>query len=109
MGLNLSRGKPVKYYSSDRIAQLMGNGLLTFIDEKTYFSDFFNKNEIITYKDLDDLSEKIVKFKKDNKQRKKIAKNGKAKYLKHFNSDKVAKFMINKILDINKKEKFIWD
>ena len=27
MGLNLSRGKPIKYYSSDRIAQLMGNGL----------------------------------------------------------------------------------
>ena len=33
MGLNLSRGKPIKYYSSDRIAQLVGNGLLTFIDE----------------------------------------------------------------------------
>ena len=28
MGLNLSQGKPLKYYSSDRIAQLMGNGLL---------------------------------------------------------------------------------
>ena len=40
MGLNLSRGKPVKYYSSDRIAQLMGNGLLTFIDKKTHYSDF---------------------------------------------------------------------
>ena len=37
MGLNLSRGKPVKYYSSDRLAQLMGNGLLTFIDEKLLF------------------------------------------------------------------------
>ena len=35
MGLNLSRGKPIKYYSSDRIAQLIGNGLLTLIDEKT--------------------------------------------------------------------------
>ena len=34
MGLNLSRGEPLKYYSSDRIAQLMGNGLLTFINEK---------------------------------------------------------------------------
>ena len=45
MGLNLSRGKPIKYYSSDRIAQLMGNGLLTFIDEKTKFSDFFSKKE----------------------------------------------------------------
>ena len=44
MGLNLSRGKPIKYYSSDRLAQLMGNGLLTFIDEKTCYSDFFYFN-----------------------------------------------------------------
>ena len=29
MGLNLSRGKPIKYYSRDRIVQLIGNGLLT--------------------------------------------------------------------------------
>ena len=34
MGLNLSRGKPTKYYTSNRIASIMGNGLLTFIDEK---------------------------------------------------------------------------
>ena len=33
MGLNLSRGMPTKYYSSDRIAQLLGNGLLTFVDK----------------------------------------------------------------------------
>ena len=26
MGLNLSRGKPTKYYSSNRIASIMGNG-----------------------------------------------------------------------------------
>jgi hypothetical protein len=109
MGLNLSRGKPAKYYSSDRIAQLMGNGLLTFIDEKTCFSDFFSKNELITYKNLDDLSEKIMKFKIDDKQRRKIAMNGKIKYLRYFNSDKVTRFMINTILDINKKEKFIWN
>jgi hypothetical protein len=35
MGLNLSRGKPIKYYSSDRIAQLWEMVLLTFIDKKT--------------------------------------------------------------------------
>ena len=49
MGLNLSQGKPVKYYSSDRFAQMIGNGLLVFIDKKTKFSDFLSKNEIITY------------------------------------------------------------
>ena len=42
MGLNLSRGKPIKYYSSDRIAQFVGNGLVTFIHKDTKYSDFFS-------------------------------------------------------------------
>ena len=40
MGLNLSRGEPIKYYSSDRITQIIGNGLVTLIDEKTGYQDF---------------------------------------------------------------------
>ncbi len=109
MGLNLSRGKPIKYYSSDRIAQLMGNGLLTFIDEKTSYSDFFSKKEIVTYKNYNDLVEKIMKYKKDDKNRRLIAKNGKTKYLKYFNSTKTAKYIINKTFQINSKENFLWD
>ena len=38
MGLNLSRGEPIKYYSSDRITQIIGNGLVTLIDEKTGYA-----------------------------------------------------------------------
>ena len=34
MSLNLSRGKPLKYASSNRIASYVGNGILTFIDER---------------------------------------------------------------------------
>ena len=102
MGLNLSRGKPIKYYSSDRIAQLIGNGLLTLIDEKTYLSDFFSNKELIFYKDMNDLSEKILKFKKDKKEGKKIAKNGKLKYFKYFNSTIVSDFIINRTFDIKK-------
>ena len=40
MGLNLSRGSPIKYYSSDRITQITGNGLVTLIDKKTGYRDF---------------------------------------------------------------------
>ncbi len=108
MALNLSRGKPIKYYSSDRLAQLMGNGLLTFIDEKTHYGDFFTKNELITYSSLDDLTEKMNKYKKDDNKRKQIAKNGKNKYLKYFNSTLVAQFIIDKTFKINKKNKYIW-
>ena len=67
MGLNLSRGKPYKYYSSDRIAQLMGNGLLTFVDKKTRLNDFFFNKELIFYNDIYDLSYKLKKYKKDIK------------------------------------------
>ena len=109
MGLNLSRGKPIKYYSSDRIAQLMGNGLLTFIDEKTCLGDFFSNNEIVLYKNIYDLSEKLNKYKRDKKQRTKIARNGKQKYLKYFNSTLVSDYIISKTLDIKSKRKFIWE
>ena len=74
MGLNLSQGKAVKYYSSDRFAQLIGNGLLVLVDEKTKFENFLNKNEIITYTKINDLSEKIIKFNKNDKLRKKLQK-----------------------------------
>ena len=109
MGLNLSRGEPVKYYSSDRLAQLLGNGLLTFVDIRTNFDHFFSNNQIIFYKDLNDLSYKINKYKKDSKERKRIARNGNNFYLKEFNSTKVADFILSKTLDYKSNYKFIWE
>ena len=108
MGLNLSRGSPIKYYSSDRITQITGNGLVTLIDEKTQYRDFFSNKEMVFYSNISDLSEKILKISRDEKLRKSIGKKGKLKYLKYFNSTKVAKFIIDKTLNINSKEKFLW-
>ena len=96
MGLNLSRGSPTKYYSSNRIASLMGNGLLTFIDKKTSMNDFFTKSEIIFYNNLEDLSDKILFYKKNERARIKIAKRGKVKYFKLFNETKISKYFIDK-------------
>jgi glycosyltransferase involved in cell wall biosynthesis len=109
MGLNLSRGETLKYYSSDRIAQIIGNGLVTLIDEKTMYSDFFSNNEMVFYKDINDLSEKIIKISKDEKLRKKIAKAGKIKYTKYFNSNNVAQYIINKSFDLKLKNKYLWE
>ena len=108
MGLNLSRGMPIKYYSSDRMAQLLGNGLLTFVDIATGFGDFFSKDQIIFYKNIDDLGYKLNKYKKDFKVRKKIAKNGSEFYLKEFNSTLVSDFILSKTLDYKTKRSFIW-
>jgi len=108
MGLNLSQGKPIKYYSSDRITQLVGNGLLTFIDKKTQFGDFFNEDELIFYNSISELSEKIIKYSLDDKERIKIAKKGKYKYFKFFNSSLIAKYIISTTFG-EKKIKYLWD
>jgi len=109
MGINLSRGQPVKYYSSDRIAQLLGNGLLTFVDQKTQLGDFLTNDQIIFYKNLDDLSYKLNKYKKDKKEAKRIAKNGKTAYLKNFNSTIISDFILSKLFDYKSKNRFIWE
>ena len=107
MGLNLSRGKPIKYYSSDRIAQLMGNGLLTFVDKRTLFSNFISKNQIIYYDDINDLGYKLAKYKKDHKERKRIAQNGKEFYLKYLNSTLIADFILSRTMSYKSKNNFI--
>ncbi len=109
MGLNLSRGEAIKYYSSDRITQILGNGLVCLIDEKTKYRDFFNDKEMVFYKSLNDLSEKIIKLSSDDKLRRNIGKNGKLKYLKYFNSDLVSKFIVDKTLGKKSNIKYYWE
>ena len=87
----------------------MGNGLMTFIHEDTKYSDFFNKDEIVTYRNLKDLINKIKYYVKNDKKRKFIAFNGKKKYLKEFSSEKISKYIILKSFNIKSKDKFIWD
>jgi glycosyltransferase involved in cell wall biosynthesis len=107
IGLNLSQGKAAKYYSSDRFSQLIGNGLLVMIDEKTKIGNFFNNREIVLYKNISDLSEKLIKYSNDNKARNKIAKLGRMKYFKYFNSTIIAEFILNKTFE--NKKKYYWE
>ncbi len=95
MAVNLNRGKPKKYSSSNRIGSLIGNGLLTFIDYKKKFNHFFKDNEIIFYHNKHDLSDKINFYKRNIDLAKKIAQKGQEKYFKLFNEIEVAKYIIN--------------
>ena len=54
------------------------------------------------------MAKKIIKFTKNNVLRKKIAKNGREKYHKFFNSKNIAKYIIAKTYK-NKKDKFFWE
>ena len=63
---------------------------------------------MIFYKDINDLSYKLNKYKKDVRSGRKIAKNGKKKYFKYFNSSLVSEYIISKTFNIKSKYKFVW-
>ena len=86
MSLNLSRGKPLKFASSNRIASYMGNGILTFINEKVKFQELFTNKEMVFYKNENDLISKIIELKDDINTINKISKSGREKYFKIFNN-----------------------
>ena len=85
-----------------RIAQAELNDLV----RKNKF--FKNNVDVIFYKSINDLAKKLIKFSKNDKLRKRIARNGKIKYLKYFNSTNVANYMISKTYGLN-KNKFYWE
>ena len=109
MAININRGKSKKYSSSNRIASLMGNGLLTFMDNKKQFDHFFNKDEMIFFDNNLDLTDKLNFYKNKTDERKKIARNGQKKYFKLFNCEDVAKYIVNKSIDPNKNYKPNWE
>ena len=108
MALNLSRGKPLKYATSNRIASYMGNGILTFVDEKVKFQELFNQNEMVFYKNLDDLINKIYELKDNIDKINKISENGKKRYFELFDHKIVSDFLISKIFETSPKYKYGW-
>ena len=58
----------------------------------------FNKNEMIMYQNISDLTEKISFYKKKDNIRRKIASAGRKKYFRLFNELKISKYVINKSL-----------
>ena len=109
MALNLNRGKSKKYSCSNRIASLMGNGLLTFMDNEKQFDHFFSKNEIIFFDNEIDLLEKLNYFKINKGKRVKIAKNGQNKYFRLFNECNVAKYIVERSINGKTKYKPAWE
>ena len=108
MALNLSRGETVKYYSSDRISSLIPNGITTFIDIKTNLNNFFNDNEVVFYKNINDLAESINYLKINDKKRREIGRNGRIKYQKYFNNQLVTNFMVEKTFNFKFSKNYQW-
>ena len=107
--LNLSRGKPMKYHTSNRIASLVANGIMTFIDKKTQYQDFFSSDEMGFYKNTDDLLNQLDKLNGNINKINRISRNGKKKYFSIFDNSIVAEYIISRIFNTKSKFKYVWD
>lgn len=108
MGLNLSRRSDNYLYSSDRMAHLTGNGLLTFVDRATRFDELYRDDEIVFYESLDDLVSRIRFYKRNDDERRRVAENGWRRSVEMFDSTRVARYLIEQAFELPFSAPYEW-
>ena len=102
MAINYSRYNDIPLYSSDRIIQLLGQGCLVFSPKIPEFDTLFTEEEIVYFNDFDDLKEKLIFYKNNEKKRLEISKKGWEKAHRFFNSSVVTEKMVTNIFKSSK-------
>lgn len=125
MGLNINNGKLLRdfveipghsstyLYSSDRIAQYMGCGLLVFCyrdkNMDTKLEELFEEDkELVFFSSKEELLDKVLYYKEHDEERKEIARRGWEKSHNHLNERLVAKYIIEVTFKLPFSENYIW-
>lgn len=108
MGLNISARNDVRLYSSDRMAQLMGSGLLTFLDRRTGFGSLIRDDEAAFYEGEDELVEKLIHFRRNDSARRDTARRGWQRAHDIFNATKVAQWIVETAFRQAKSHEYAW-
>jgi hypothetical protein len=108
MGLNLNRSDEDYLYSSDRLAQFAGNGLMVFVARSSGYGDIFGDDEFAFYDGPDDLAQKLQYFLAHDGERQAVAAKGHAKYHALFNERQVARFIADAVFGDVVADDFGW-
>lgn len=94
MALNLSRRNDVELYSSSRIGELMGNGILTLTPRGAGLEKLYAEDEIVYYQNLDELADKVRHYAADPVARRAIAHKGWERNHRDYNGTEVARIIV---------------
>lgn len=109
MALSLNRREGWKWYSSDRIAHLMGRGILTFISSKSGYQTFFKDGEeAVFFDNADDLTKKVLYYANNPEKRKTVAFAGRRKYHALFNAARVLRYIVDTVYDLPSAKEYEW-
>jgi hypothetical protein len=95
IGLNVSRRNDVLLYSSDRLAQLAGNGLAVLIDRATGYDRLFGPHEMAFFSSFDALATQASRLVADPAARCALAAAGRDRYHALFNETLVARYLVD--------------
>lgn len=93
MGLNYSRLNDVCLYSSDRVAQLTGNGLLTLSPRIPGFDILFREHELAYFATTEELIEKVRYYAAHPEEAATVARAGWQRAHEVCAAERVARFM----------------
>jgi spore maturation protein CgeB len=108
MGLNYSRPNNVSLYASDRMAHIMGNGLMALTAQATGFQKFFTESEMVYYGDDRDLADKIRYYKNNDSAARAIAESGWRKSHREFNGTLVAQYIYERSMGLELSHSYLW-
>jgi Glycosyl transferases group 1 len=99
---------PHYLYTSDRITQYMGNGLLTFSTSEFSLSEMYGKENIVEISAFEELVEKLKFFLAHDAQRKATARRGYEKIHNEFNEKLVTRYMLEAALGLSFSHDYCW-
>ena len=108
MGLSINRFEGWKWYASDRLTHMMGNGLLTFQYDGNEMQDFFSPEETVYFHTPDDLAEKIAHYNVHDDSRQVIASAGRRRYHMLFDAKRVVRYLVETVAGERHSEPYEW-
>lgn len=108
MGLNLNRQEGDFLYTSARLAQLMGNGIVPVINRASRMQELIPEDLALYFDSDAELLEKVHTLKADDAQRRVIAAAGQAFYREHFCSERIAQYIVERTMGVPFTSEYIW-
>lgn len=108
MGLNLNRQEGLYWYSSARMAQLGGNGVLTFVHSSGGFEDLFPSETLVYFDSNEHLLAQIRAFHGDDAKRRAWASNTRRFFHAELNSTHCAQYIVEAAMERPYSHEYAW-
>jgi hypothetical protein len=108
IGLNISRRASGLLYSSDRLAQMIGNGQAVAIERTTGYDRLFTNDQMVFFDSVEHLAGELRDLINDQPRRQAIAAAGRARYFELFNEREIARYILDVAFDRHDPSCYEW-